>query len=110
MTEHTVRSFSQDLEELTGDLARMGGLAEDMLSDAIQAIAMRDLALAETVVARHPQIVLRLDEFGGFQRGQGCARFHCLAQSRYDARNTSGIRRDHRGGAVGVDADFPVGD
>jgi phosphate uptake regulator len=30
--EHTVRSFSQDLEELTGDLARMGGLAEDMLS------------------------------------------------------------------------------
>lgn len=56
MTEHTVRSFSQDLEELTGDLARMGGLAEDMLSDAIQAIATRDLALAETVVARDPQV------------------------------------------------------
>ena len=56
MTEHTVRSFSQDLEELTGDLARMGGLAEDMLSDAIQAIATRDLALADTVVARDPQI------------------------------------------------------
>ena len=56
MTEHTVRSFSQDLEELTGDLARMGGLAEDMLSDAIHAIATRDLALADTVVARDPQI------------------------------------------------------
>ena len=56
MTEHTVRSFSQDLEELSGDLARMGGLAEDMLSDAIQAIANRDLALADTVVARDPQI------------------------------------------------------
>jgi phosphate transport system protein len=56
MTEHTVRSFSQDLEELTGDIARMGGLAEDMLSDAIQAIATRDLALADTVVARDPQI------------------------------------------------------
>ncbi|MFT3725812.1 MAG: phosphate signaling complex protein PhoU [Hyphomonadaceae bacterium] len=56
MTEHTVRSFSQDLEELSGDIARMGGLAEDMLSDAIQAIATRDLALAETVVARDPQI------------------------------------------------------
>jgi len=56
MMEHTVRSFSQDLEELTGDLARMGGLAEDMLSDAIQAIATRDLALADTVVARDPQI------------------------------------------------------
>jgi phosphate transport system protein len=56
MTEHTVRSFSQDLEELSGDIARMGGLAEDMLSDAIQAIATRDLALADTVVARDPQI------------------------------------------------------
>jgi phosphate transport system protein len=56
MTEHTVRSFSQDLEELSGDLARMGGLCEDMLSDAIQAIATRDSALAETVVARDPQV------------------------------------------------------
>jgi phosphate transport system protein len=56
MTDHTVRSFSQDLEDLTGDLARMGGLAEDMLSDAIQAIATRDIALAETVVARDPQV------------------------------------------------------
>jgi phosphate transport system protein len=56
MTEHTVRSFSQDLEELSGDLARMGGLAEDMLSDAIQAISARDLALADTVVSRDPQI------------------------------------------------------
>ena len=51
MTEHTVRSFSQDLEELSVDLARMGGLAEDMLSDAIQAISTRDSALADTVAA-----------------------------------------------------------
>ena len=56
MTEHTVRSFSQDLEELSADLARMGGLAEDILSDALQAIATRDLALADSVVARDPQI------------------------------------------------------
>jgi phosphate transport system protein len=56
MTEHTVRSFSQDLEELSVDLARMGGLAEDMLSDAIQAIASRDSALADTVVTRDTQI------------------------------------------------------
>lgn len=56
MSEHTVRSFSADLEDLTGDIARMGGLAEDMLSDAIQAISTRDLALAETVVARDPQV------------------------------------------------------
>jgi phosphate transport system protein len=56
MTEHTVRSFSADLEELSADIARMGGLAEDMLSDAIQAIASRDAALADTVVARDPQV------------------------------------------------------
>lgn len=56
MTEHTVRSFSADLEDLTGDLARMGGLAEDMLSDAIQAITTRDSLLADTVVARDPQV------------------------------------------------------
>jgi phosphate transport system protein len=56
MTEHTVRSFSADLEELSGDIARMGGLAEDMLSDAIQAIATRDAGLADTVVGRDPQL------------------------------------------------------
>lgn len=56
MTEHTVRSFSADLEELSVDLARMGGLAEDMLSDAIQAIVSRDSALADTVVTRDVQI------------------------------------------------------
>jgi phosphate transport system protein len=56
MTEHTVRSFSADLEELSGDIARMGGLAEDMLSDAIQAIATRDSGLADTVVGRDPQL------------------------------------------------------
>ncbi|MBI1340385.1 phosphate signaling complex protein PhoU [bacterium] len=52
MTDHTVRSFSAELEELSGDIARMGGLAEDLLSDAIQATVSRDAALAETVVVR----------------------------------------------------------
>jgi phosphate transport system protein len=56
MTEHTVRSFSADLEELSGEIARMGGLAEDALSDAIQSIATRDTVLAASVVARDPQI------------------------------------------------------
>ena len=56
MTEHTVRSFAADLEELSGDIARMGGLAEDMLSDAIQAIATRDVALADAVIGRDPQV------------------------------------------------------
>jgi phosphate transport system protein len=56
MTEHTVRSFSADLEELAGDLARMGGLAEDVLSDALEAITSRNLTLADSVVDRDPLI------------------------------------------------------
>lgn len=56
MTEHTVRSFSADLDELSGDISRMGGLAEDVLSDAIQAISTRDSRLADSVVLRDPQI------------------------------------------------------
>jgi phosphate transport system protein len=52
MTDHTVKSFSADLEELSGDIARMGGMTEDLLSDAIQAISVRDMALADTVVTR----------------------------------------------------------
>ncbi len=54
--DHTVRAFSQDLEQMTGDLARMGGLAEDLLTDALRAIADQDTSLADTVVARDVQI------------------------------------------------------
>jgi phosphate transport system protein len=56
MSEHTVKSFAADLEELAGDLARMGGLAEDLLSDAITAISNRDAQLAATVVSRDAQV------------------------------------------------------
>ena len=56
MVEHTVKAFDNEISQLRGLVAEMGGLAEDMLSDAIQAIATRDLALAETVVARDPQV------------------------------------------------------
>ena len=54
--DHTVRAFSQDLEQMTGDLARMGGLAEDLLTDALRAISTQDATLADTVVARDVQI------------------------------------------------------
>ena len=54
--DHTVRAFSQDLEQMTGDLARMGGLAEDLLTDALRAIVDQDASLADTVVARDVQI------------------------------------------------------
>lgn len=50
MTEHTVRAFTEELEALSSDIARMGGLAERALTDAVTAIARRDAAIAKTVI------------------------------------------------------------
>jgi phosphate transport system protein len=56
MTDHTVKSFSAELAELSGDLSRMGGLCEDLVSDAVQSIVVRDLALSDTVLSRDAQV------------------------------------------------------
>ncbi|ALK10986.1 phosphate signaling complex protein PhoU [Blastochloris viridis] len=50
MTEHTVRSYDTDLVELRQRIAEMGGLAEKMLSEAMQALLKRDLILAQTAI------------------------------------------------------------
>jgi phosphate transport system protein len=50
MTEHTVRAFTEELEALSADIARMGGLAEQALTDAVTAIARRDASIAKTVI------------------------------------------------------------
>ncbi len=51
MADHTVRAFTEQLEALASSVAQMGGLAEAQLADAIEAIARRDTARAEAVVA-----------------------------------------------------------
>ena len=51
MADHTVRAFTEQLEALSSAVAQMGGLAEAQLADAIEAIARRDTARAEAVVA-----------------------------------------------------------
>jgi phosphate transport system protein len=56
MADHTVKAFSEKLEELATTVAQMGGLAEAQLADAIEAIARRDTALAESVIAGDPRI------------------------------------------------------
>ena len=58
MVEHTLRAYEEELEALTAELSRMGGLAEVEVGDAIRAIARRDVALAQAVIGRDA----RLDE------------------------------------------------
>jgi phosphate transport system protein len=50
--EHTVRAYDQELDMIAAELSRMGGLAEAEVVDANRAIARRDVALAEAVIAR----------------------------------------------------------
>jgi phosphate transport system protein len=56
--EHTVRAYDEELDALTAELSRMGGLAEVEVGDSIRAIARRDLNLAQAVIGRDA----RLDE------------------------------------------------
>ncbi|MEO1554558.1 MAG: phosphate signaling complex protein PhoU [Pseudomonadota bacterium] len=50
--QHIVSAFSEELDQLSADLLRMGGLAEAMIRDASRAVVTRDIALAETVIER----------------------------------------------------------
>ncbi len=54
--EHTVRAYDEELDAITGELARMGGLAEAEVADAIRAITKRDLTLAEAVIRRDARL------------------------------------------------------
>jgi phosphate transport system protein len=56
MSEHTVKAFTEQLEALAAGVAQMGGLAEAQLADAIEAIARRDTALAESAVGGDKRI------------------------------------------------------
>ena len=58
MVEHTLRAYDEELEGLTAELSRMGGLAEVEVGDSVRAIARRDVALAQTVINHD----IRLDE------------------------------------------------
>jgi phosphate transport system protein len=51
MTEHTVKSYGEELSHLTAEVTRMGGIAESQVADCIVAIARRDGPLAQAVVA-----------------------------------------------------------
>jgi phosphate transport system protein len=58
MNQHIVTAYEEELNQLTAETARMGGLVEAQVADSITAVARRDVTLAQQVVARD----LRLDE------------------------------------------------
>ncbi|MBI3452423.1 MAG: phosphate signaling complex protein PhoU [Rhodospirillales bacterium] len=50
MPEHIVKAYDEQLKRLAGTIARMGGLAEAQIADAIEALVKRNTALASTTV------------------------------------------------------------
>jgi len=54
--QHTVRAYGDELNQITADIARMGGLAEAQIADAIEAVSRRDAALAQGVIARDAKL------------------------------------------------------
>ncbi|MDO8324493.1 MAG: phosphate signaling complex protein PhoU [Phenylobacterium sp.] len=62
MNEHIVKSYEDELNTLTAECARMGGLTEAQVGDGIDAVVRRDTTLAEAVVARDERLdVLEAD-------------------------------------------------
>ena len=56
MSEHIVKSFTEQLEALSNSVAQMGGLAEAQFANAIEAIAKRDGKLAETAIGTDDRV------------------------------------------------------
>ena len=56
MPEHTVKAFTEELDALTQEVARMGGLAETAVNECLAAVIRRDAELAQSVIERDPRI------------------------------------------------------
>ena len=52
MTEHIVKAYDEELNHLAAEVARMGGLAEAEMSDALDTVTRRDASLAQSVIER----------------------------------------------------------
>jgi phosphate transport system protein len=51
MAEHIHKAFDEDLREIASRLAEMGGVAERLVAESIDALVKRDTALAQRVIA-----------------------------------------------------------
>ncbi len=56
MSEHTVKSYDDDLTQIKTMLAQMGGLVEQQLDDAIDSLTRRDTALADRVIQNDERV------------------------------------------------------
>ena len=56
MPDHIVRAYDKELEILGRKIAEMGGIAEAMLADAMDALSNHNTDLARAVVARDPRL------------------------------------------------------
>ena len=52
MNPHIVKTYGEELDQLSAEVVLMGGLAEAQVADAVEAVARRDVALAQSVVLR----------------------------------------------------------
>jgi phosphate transport system protein len=50
MTEHILKAFDEDLREISSRLAEMGGIAERLVAESVDALVKRDTALAKRVI------------------------------------------------------------
>lgn len=56
MTEHTLKFFGEELEQLKSEVIRMGGLVESQVAQSVGAVADRDPGLAEAVVVQDERL------------------------------------------------------
>lgn len=56
MSEHIVSAYSEELERLSSEIMKMGGIVETMIADASRALGSNDLELAKEVVTRDPLV------------------------------------------------------
>ena len=56
MSDHIVSAYSEELERLSAEIMKMGGIVETMIADASRALRSNDLDLAKEVVARDPLV------------------------------------------------------
>ncbi|HEY8579054.1 MAG TPA: phosphate signaling complex protein PhoU, partial [Beijerinckiaceae bacterium] len=56
MTDHTVKAYDAELEFIDRKIAEMGGVAEKMLADSMDALASLDVDLARRVVESDPRL------------------------------------------------------